>query len=56
MSYEYKNFLIKNFGSQNVTIGTLSGPIIKGQLIGIDEHINLLLKNGRKLEEETNQE
>ncbi len=56
MSYEYKNFLIKNFASQNVTVGTLSGPLIKGQLIGVDEHINLLLKNGRKVDEGSKQE
>ena len=56
MSYEYKNFLIKNFVSQNVTVGTLSGPLIKGQLIGVDEHVNLLLKNGVKVDQDTKQE
>jgi small nuclear ribonucleoprotein (snRNP)-like protein len=43
MSLEYKNFLIKNFGGQKVFIETISGIFIRGILIGIDEHINLLL-------------
>lgn len=49
MSLEYKNYLVKKFGGNEVKIGTLDGGIFKGQLIGVDEHVNLLLKDAYQI-------
>jgi small nuclear ribonucleoprotein (snRNP)-like protein len=52
MSLEYKNFLVRNFGGKEVKIGTLDAGIFKGQLIGVDEHVNLLIKDAYRLDEQ----
>lgn len=43
MSIEYKKFLVSKFGGQQVFVETLPGVSFRGQLIGVDEHVNLLL-------------
>lgn len=48
MSIENKNFIIKNYLNKEVQIHTVSEEIYTGILVGVDEHMNLLLKNGVK--------
>lgn len=45
MSAENKNFAIKNFLNQNINVRTINGNFYKGKLIGVDEHLNLLLND-----------
>lgn len=46
MSTENKNFIIKNYLNKYVEVLTVSETTYKGFLVGVDEHMNLLMKDG----------
>ncbi len=52
MSTENKNFIIKNYLNKDIEVLTVSQKTYNGFLVGVDEHMNLLLKNGSNKNEQ----